>query len=71
MHCLKTGRGKLLMLVCKNLLVIGAVSFSMYAASYNRRFQYCKVTMTNDIDRKVKRIKRYVDNIAKVKPSQE
>ena len=27
---------------CNNLLVISAVPFSTYAASYNRRFQYCK-----------------------------
>jgi len=31
---------------CNNLLVIGAVPFSNYAASYNRCFQYCK--MAND-----------------------
>ena len=37
---------------CNNLLVIGAVSFSTYAASYNRRFQYCKMETTNDIDPK-------------------
>ena len=35
-----------------NLLVIGTVSFSTYAASYNRRFQYCKMATTNDIDPK-------------------
>lgn len=53
---------------CNNLLVIGAVPFSTYAASYNRRFQYCKMATTNEIDPKVKRMKRYVDNItAKVK----
>ena len=28
-----------------NLLVIGAVLFSTYAASYNRRFQYSKVAI--------------------------
>ena len=37
---------------CNNLLVIGTVSFSTYAASYNRRFQYCKMATTNDIDPK-------------------
>ena len=53
---------------CNNLLVIGAVPFSTYAASYNRRFQYCKMATTNEIDPKVKRMKRYIDNItAKVK----
>ena len=55
-----------------NLLVIGAVPFSTYAASYNRRFQYSKMATTNDIDTKVKRMKRYVDNIiAKVKQPQK
>ena len=48
---------------CNNLLVIGAVPFSTYAASYNRRFQYRKMATTNEIDPKVKRMKRYVDNI--------
>ena len=43
-----------------NLLVIGAVPFSTYAASYNRRFQYCKVAITDDPDPRVKRMKRYV-----------
>jgi len=57
---------------CNNLLVIGAVPFSTYAASYNRRFQYSKMATTNDIDAKVKRMKRYVDNIiAKVKQPQK
>ena len=42
-----------------NLLVIGAVPFSTYASSYNRRFQYCKVATTNDLDARVKRMKRY------------
>ena len=37
---------------CNNLLVIGTVSFSTYAACYNRRFQYCKMATTNDIDPK-------------------
>ena len=45
-----------------NFLVIGAVPFSTYAASYNRRFQYCKVEITNDLDSRVKRMKRYVCN---------
>ena len=54
---------------CNNLLVIGAVPFSTYAASYNRCFQYCKMAMTNDIDPKVKRMKRYVDNYHKDKAS--
>ena len=48
---------------CNNLLVIGAVPFSTYATSYNRRFQYCKMATMNEIDPKVKRMKRYVDNI--------
>ena len=43
-----------------NLLVIGAVPFSTYAASYNRRFQYCKVGITDDPDPRDKRMKRYV-----------
>ena len=54
---------------CNNLLVIGTVSFSTYAASYNRRFQYCKMATTNDIDPTVKRMKRYVDNYCKGKAS--
>lgn len=57
---------------CSNLLVMGAVLFSTYAASYNRRFQYSKMAITNAIDAKVKRMKRYVDNIiAKVKQPQK
>ena len=44
-----------------NLLVIGAVPFSTYASSYNRRFQYCKVATTNNLDARVKRMKRYGD----------
>ena len=32
---------------CNNLLVIGTVPFSTYAASYNRRFQYCKMAPTH------------------------
>lgn len=47
-----------------NLLVIGAVPFSTYACSYNRRFQYSKVTTTNEGDSRVKRMKRYVDKFA-------
>ena len=43
-----------------SLLVIGAVPFSTYAASYNRRFQYCKVGITDDPDPRDKRMKRYV-----------
>ena len=42
---------------CNNLLVIGAVLFSTYAASYNRCFEYSKMATTNDIDAKVKRRK--------------
>ena len=42
---------------CNNLLVIGAVLCSMYAASYNRCFEYSKMATTNDIDAKVKRRK--------------
>ena len=57
---------------CNNILVIGAVPFSTYAASYNRRFQYSKIATTNDIGAKVNRMKRYVDNIiAKVKQPQK
>ena len=47
-----------------NLLIIGAVPFSTYASSYNRRFQYSKVTTTNEVDSRVKRMKRYVDKFA-------
>ena len=39
---------------------LGAVPFSTYAASYNRRFQYCKVAITDDHDPQVKRMKRHV-----------
>ena len=42
---------------CNNLLVIGAVLCSMYAASYNRCFEYSKMATKNDIDAKVKRRK--------------
>ena len=41
-----------------NLLIIAAVPFSTYASSNNRRFQYSKVTTTNDVDCRVKRMKR-------------
>ena len=41
-----------------NLLIIGAVPFSTHASSYNRRFQYSKVTTTNGVDSSVKRMKR-------------
>ena len=54
---------------CNNLRVIGTVPFSTYAASYNRHFQYCKMATTDDIDPKVKRVKRYVDNYCKGKAS--
>ena len=41
-----------------NLLIIGAVPFSTYVSSYNRRFQYSEVATTNDVDSRVKRMKR-------------
>ena len=46
-----------------NLLVIGAVPFSTYASSYNRRFQYCKVATSNNVVARVKRMKRYGDTV--------
>ena len=42
---------------CSNLLVIGAVPFRTFAASYNRRFDYPKQT-EEDMKPKVKRMKR-------------
>lgn len=45
---------------CSNLLVIGAVPFSTYASSYNRRFCYSKNDKDEVQNPKVKRMKRYV-----------
>ena len=42
---------------CANLLIIGAVPFSTFAASYNRRFDYPRQT-EEDMKPKVKRMKR-------------
>ena len=42
---------------CANLLILGAVPFSTFAASYNRRFDYLKQT-EEDMEPKVKRMKR-------------
>lgn len=42
---------------CANLLILGAVPFSTFAASYNRRFDYPKQT-EDDMEPKVKRMKR-------------
>ena len=42
---------------CANLLILGAVPFSTFAASYNRRFDYPKQT-NEDMEPKVKRMKR-------------
>ena len=43
---------------CGNLLFLGAVPFSTYASSYNRRFDYDKQPTTDTGDTKVKRRKR-------------
>ena len=43
---------------CGNLLFLGAVPFSTYASSYNRRFNYNKQPTTGTEDTKVKRRKR-------------
>lgn len=47
-----------------NLLVIGAVPLSTYAASYNRRIQDCKVAIMDDLDPRVIRMKMYVGKFA-------
>ena len=45
---------------CSNLLVIGAMPFSTYASSYNRRFGYNKTDAREQQNPTVKRMKRYV-----------
>jgi len=42
---------------CANLLTVGALPFSTFATSYNRRFDYSK-PMDEDMKPKVKRMKR-------------
>ena len=45
---------------CGSLLVLGALPFSTYASSYNKRFGYNKKEKQDDQNPAVKRIKRYV-----------
>lgn len=45
---------------CSNLLIIGAMPFSTYASSYNRRFGYNKTNKSEQLAPSVKRMKRYV-----------
>lgn len=45
---------------CGSLLVLGALPFSTYASSYNKRFGYNKKEKQGDHNPAVKRIKRYV-----------
>ena len=47
-----------------NVLVIGAVPFSTHASSYKRHFQYFKLATMNELDSRVKRMKRFVDKFA-------
>lgn len=47
---------------CSNLLFVGAVPFSTYAASYNRRNGYSKQPESSTEPKKNKRMKRY-DNL--------
>ena len=43
---------------CSNLLIVGAVPFSTYATSYNRRFGYQKLTASTEGHHKIKRMRR-------------
>ena len=45
---------------CSNMLVIGAMPFSTYASSYNRRFGYNKTNANEELAPTVKIMKRYV-----------
>ena len=48
---------------CVNLLFLGAVPFSTYTSSYNRRFSYKKLPTTDTEDTKVQRRKKKVFNL--------